>query len=701
MFSKRAPDEVCKVVVDVLGLEVGPSYGRGSYADWLDITVTPQGLANVVHSGIGGHTEHPYTGLDGRDAPLLPAEKMELLRSITSVVVDVNARKVVRRGMPRSPVVGADTLFHQDPALAQTETIDGGSVPSMASMFVEAGKDDTSLVFMPKLEGAVVYVWKYNGVIRFSTRRTVDASMSRKGCGSNFRLLSEFWYAVGGPPLGAFFPDQTELDGEGVAYAFLIAHPALMLTSFVNVGRGYLVYLGAICAFTGDMIPSGSTRIKWEDVDNLYDPSLHPVRVDSGAVIESMDPVVMREDVGAKDNGEIIGIVSQDGEVDLIDAIDEALAAEDATTFAQMEYGAYVPFPPPSSQARAFPPRGEARASAMRCLFDARDDDDDGLPPIYTSPYFASYEEALQFMRFGFYDAESPRVDVDPVAPTREALVNISFFPLFNRGEPVIACLYKTYAAHDETLVKATSVTYQPSCHSWRLALAGNNPNFDRRVAELSGIAEKNLGFSYSFNPKLFHGVAKDFFSYAELCPPLNQRADELLSDENIKMNVMNTGGRAMVGIPEAIAPFGESGVETSRGLRMRWISILYALALSPQHQKETLNCVLSARTPRCVEAARAVSALLASGAVSAYTRSVYNVRVLADSTNSAIRDQRTRKFAPGVQLLVHCAMENRRTKPSELAKLAKHIDDFYFSDALYSMSKSAAAVIAVLSSCL
>lgn len=644
MAFRQASDSVREVAIEVLGID---------YDEGVEVTFS-DGLANVI-------TDH------------------------IAAVVDVEKRRVVRRGMPHSSLVVADTFM--DPSLVSVTDIGGNSVPSLSSMFCESAM----VVLMPRLEGAVVYIWKYDGKLRFSTRRAVDASMSRKGSGDEYHLLSELWYAVGGPPLGAFFPDSEELDGEGVAYVFVIVHPSLSLTSFVNSGNGYLVYLGAVCAYTGDYISTDSPRLKWEDLDNLYDPTIPPTKVDAGSILEEVGAEIVRDCVKPPFSGEIIGVVDKVGNL-ITDFVDDVIGEESVTTFTQMEYGAYSPFPPPSSFSRAFPPRGNARASALRCLFDARGDDGE-LPPIYTPSLF-TFEEAMAHLRFGFHAPETARAIVDANSPLIEDV--FASDGVFSRGEPVIACAYTAYTkvvnGVEQKLLKATSVTYIPKSHLWRQALGGGNSNFERRIAELSSKAEASHS---SDNQSLdVETLTKCFtrpLSFWELCPSLPDNASGLVSDEVLKALITDTPTICLSRLYDALAHAPRCDAPWS-AIATRWICILYAISLSPQHQKRVFAHILGSEK-RVSGVVDAVVELYMRGEIDSSTRNIFDIRAIADSKSSAIRDRRTMKFAPGVYQLAAFAIANRGASVDKLTKRASGIP----SDVLYSMSRSASALMSLL----
>lgn len=456
-------------------------------SDWWLVALTGD-YATVIHNKANPHLE-TNTFPDGRRGMAFSPEVHFVLCNLTGTVVHVPTMSVVRRSVPPAPIIGANSLrevSYGDFAYTSQNV----AVPSLASLVRNA--DDVT--FHPRYEGPIVYVWKHNGIVRFSTRRKLDAKNSRWG-GS--RQFSEIWAALDGPPIASFFPDDSEPDGEGVSHAFVLAHPSLITVSRIDVGHGYLVYLGAICAHTGNFLRASNPRVKWGSSPDVNDVRRLPPAPRIEAHVHSEEC---------------------EYHCDFGEDFEERNLMEYWKTHEFLNRAvAYQPFPAPSVSMFRFPEKGDANRCAEDALSGALQSEGvwtlgeesvgEADPPLTYAVPTLTMKEAESHLLYGFNQKSCPiaepldaaegkageaetsaRIWLYKTPDGREYLyvpdVPVSSEP--SVGEPVVV---RAVFNRDTDREYVLCFTIQPEYYTWCVAVFGNAETTAQRVMTLEKMA--------------------------------------------------------------------------------------------------------------------------------------------------------------------------------------------------------------------
>lgn len=457
---RSPPPQVLDTIAKAIGIptqqEIVTTTAFRDYnpADWWLATVSSD-YATVIHNKANPHLE-TNSFPDGRAGQAFDIEVYIGIYRMTGVVVHLPTATVVRRSLPPAPIVGANSLND----VSRTDTMltsHGIAVPSVAALWSTADE----LTLHPRYEGPVVYIWKHNGVPRFSTRRKLDAKNSKW---ARSRQFSEIWAALNGPPIASFFPDDAGPDGEGICYAFVLAHPDLTTVSRIDIGEGYLVYLGAVCSETGNILSADDSRIKWTGIYQVLDSKILP----------TLDE--LKEDLGnafffthdGRSNEEVEAEISMES---------ERLANQAA---------AYHPFPPPSETRFKQPEKGNANQCADDALSgkfqengvwlsscDASEEIETDAPSMYLIPHF-DWAEAETHLSRGFDPKGSPFGK------------GSNCFADYAMGEPVIVrARFQAGTEHEYVLC----YTLQPEIYTWCSSVVGNSDSVEQRALALERMA--------------------------------------------------------------------------------------------------------------------------------------------------------------------------------------------------------------------
>lgn len=138
---------------------------------------------------------------------------------------------IVTRGFSYTPTCTVSQLF--DEKSDTTELID-----STGTKHVLDFAKDSQLKFTTSFDGCVLRVSKWNDKIIMTTAKRLNIEKSFWGQSDYF---PEIYKNLKGPDPMSLFSDKPF---SNVTHLFMLVHPDLAIASRLNVGRGYIVYLG-------------------------------------------------------------------------------------------------------------------------------------------------------------------------------------------------------------------------------------------------------------------------------------------------------------------------------------------------------------------------------------------------------------------------------------------------------------------------
>lgn len=550
-------------------------------ADLLDFGTSPenhgvfwqysiQGEYCVVNSNLSKLvSENGWPTSDVFEKTGLTEKNFQSLFENTATVVHIPSMRVVKRGLNDISNAVVDIFDNISTRFAFFNETGEHVKTSYSSLFdmkttrVDLWEDIESVTYHPKIEGACVYIWKHNGEVFFSTKRKVTALNSRWG---DSRLFSEIYASLGGPSSLELFPDLDDLDGGGVSFAFLIVHPSLFKTTKMEVGNGYLMFIGATCAYTGNEVDIlNSPRVKWQHADEIRDPSVNRFKAEERERGFSLK-IVGESSLSSSSSGSTDATTTNNNDVvldnlvteKLISMIDKSLLCEEIC----MREGVWSPYPPPSRYAFPFKPKGNANEIARGSFFSAprtgsisySNGNDDGcfgeavsanndllLPsPVFASPNLNSYEASVHF-KVGFLGNVFPDmvrngkglVDKCHLDEFDSAFPGSNLKFLAENGEPLIIRIkFKTGKVH--------LYTSTPLCYLWKRDIVGNNPNPSHRAGEFRTMVNDALTGSEQF--------ALEFKNLIPSCPFKTSLHCETIISWMIEYIHRESGGSGGVG---------------------------------------------------------------------------------------------------------------------------------------------------------
>lgn len=124
---------------------------------------------------------------------------------------------------------------------------------------------------VPSYEGVVVRVFKHENKIYYSTHKRLDCSKSWWGDSKRFL---EIYQELGGPKPEILFPENVR--SSPWCYQFLLVNSALLIATAQDIGKGYIVNLGALKMWDYDTIFSsgfdaGEKHVQPTDIPSLTD----------------------------------------------------------------------------------------------------------------------------------------------------------------------------------------------------------------------------------------------------------------------------------------------------------------------------------------------------------------------------------------------------------------------------------------------
>ncbi len=185
-------------------------------------------------------------------------------QSIRGKIVDIKNKIVVCTSLGYPSEVSISDLIYDEkyglcyvPAFQKDNTFD----------IIPLKKQDCELTLHISLEGAVIRLFKHDGVIRYSSHRKINCVNSR--CGDSPTFL-EMYKELNGPDVDTLFDPQKRYSAH--CYLFLMSHPQTLCSSRLQLGDGILTHIDTIKLFTVEDCPFPETEVDWK-VNNLVTTS--------------------------------------------------------------------------------------------------------------------------------------------------------------------------------------------------------------------------------------------------------------------------------------------------------------------------------------------------------------------------------------------------------------------------------------------
>lgn len=147
---------------------------------------------------------------------------------VRGVIVDVENSVVVCKSYGYTPNTELDEITFEEDKIKLVDVSDN-----------EYLLDVNKVKFRIGFESTVMRVWKHDGEIYTSTHRRINPDKSRWGNSVPFKKMYE---ELGGPTEELFGKEPYS----PWCHIFLMVHPDILIASKVPVGKGFLVYLGAL-----------------------------------------------------------------------------------------------------------------------------------------------------------------------------------------------------------------------------------------------------------------------------------------------------------------------------------------------------------------------------------------------------------------------------------------------------------------------
>lgn len=182
-----------------------------------------------------------------------PEANLDVYGHIRGVVVDIDAKVVVSNSYPYTPrTISNEITLNSDGNIALHDEFNNDHVLDMNNIRIKPG-----------CEGTIIHVFKHRGKVYRSTRRKLNPENSHWG-GSKYFL--DMYWELGGPTDDDLFNSESEYSP--YCHMFILVHPDMLVATKINVGEGYIVYLGPRKMWSTDDEPF---EYGWVD-DTLYLP---------------------------------------------------------------------------------------------------------------------------------------------------------------------------------------------------------------------------------------------------------------------------------------------------------------------------------------------------------------------------------------------------------------------------------------------
>ena len=161
----------------------------------------------------------------------IPTEEKQSILSLRGVILDVSEKdneKIICSSIGYTP----DVILPSG-----CETI--SSLVDTHNNSQDSFLNNDAVTIYPAYEGTLIRAWKYNGQVFFSTNKKINPVNSNWGKSEKFLAL---YQKFGGPEAEMLF--DTNQNSSSVVYYFMICDKSLLFSSKMDIGDGFLVFLG-------------------------------------------------------------------------------------------------------------------------------------------------------------------------------------------------------------------------------------------------------------------------------------------------------------------------------------------------------------------------------------------------------------------------------------------------------------------------
>ena len=201
---------------------------------------------------------------------------------LRGVVLDVHAKCVVCASYGYAPTITTDHLQITKDGCFEWKDDESGQMYKI---------EPSQVSFKMGFEGAIVRVFKHNGIVYYATHRRLDITNSHWGQSMNFR---DMFKQLGGPIENALFSNEAQCSP--ICHTFLMVHPDLLVASkqdFSSIRNfpsgekmvsGYLVYLGYNEMYSTDPTECPYRQTNLEGKEMVVEPCARLVEMSGGKV---------------------------------------------------------------------------------------------------------------------------------------------------------------------------------------------------------------------------------------------------------------------------------------------------------------------------------------------------------------------------------------------------------------------------------
>ena len=203
--SREVGDTVKESIAEIVGL------GRETFDQWEITDSIPEEQMYTIHY---------VQGTVDISSPLA---------RIRGMVVHIPSRTILAKAFGYTPTAVVDKLTFDGEGNMSVVDEDG------ITHVINRDRDVRKMVY----EGVLVRVMKINGKYLIFSHRSLDISRSRFG---NSIPFGDMYKQLGGPPPETLFDSNAETSP--FVHIFLVEHPALLIATKLNIGKGFVSYLG-------------------------------------------------------------------------------------------------------------------------------------------------------------------------------------------------------------------------------------------------------------------------------------------------------------------------------------------------------------------------------------------------------------------------------------------------------------------------
>jgi hypothetical protein len=147
---------------------------------------------------------------------------------IRGIIIDINAGLIVCKGRSYTPICTSNLINPDVDGTLELTDDENKSVYKLKKYSIKRGYEATS-----------IYRWKHKGVVYYSTNKTINAADNKWGESNTFK---ELYSQMQGPLDEDLFHPETVYSP--YVHEFLLVHPELLHVSKMNVGIGFITYIG-------------------------------------------------------------------------------------------------------------------------------------------------------------------------------------------------------------------------------------------------------------------------------------------------------------------------------------------------------------------------------------------------------------------------------------------------------------------------